>query len=110
MNLSKTCRAVIPHPAPTVPGRARNLTARARPPRKRSVGIALGLGAALTWGLADYFAALASRGVGALRVVLGFHLFALIPLTILVLATDGLDHLTLGELAVFVAVGAVGWV
>lgn len=74
------------------------------------MGIALGLGAALTWGLADYFAALASRGVGALRVVLGFHLFALIPLTILVLATDGLDHLTLGELAVFVAVGAVGWV
>ena len=74
------------------------------------MGIALGLGAALTWGLADYFAALASRGVGALRVVLGFHLFALIPLTILVLATDGLDRLTFGELAVFVAVGAVGWV
>jgi drug/metabolite transporter (DMT)-like permease len=74
------------------------------------LGIALGLGAALTWGLADYFAALASRGVGALRVVLGFHLFALIPLTILVLATDGLDRLTFGELAVFVAVGAVGWV
>jgi drug/metabolite transporter (DMT)-like permease len=74
------------------------------------LGIALGLGAALTWGLADYFAALASRGIGALRVVLGFHLFALIPLTILVLATGGLDRLTLGELAIFVAVGAVGWV
>lgn len=74
------------------------------------MGIALGLGAALTWGLADYFAALASRGIGALRVVLGFHLFALVPLTILVLATDGLDRLTLGELGVFVVVGAVGWV
>jgi drug/metabolite transporter (DMT)-like permease len=74
------------------------------------LGIALGLGAALTWGLADYFAALASRGVGALRVVLGFHVFALIPLTVLVLATDGLDRVTLGELAIFVAVGAVGWV
>ncbi len=74
------------------------------------MGIALGLGAALTWGLADYFAALASRGIGALRVVLGFHLFALVPLTILVLATDGLDRLTLGQLAIFVAVGAVGWV
>jgi len=74
------------------------------------LGIALGLGAALSWGLADYFAALASRGVGALRVVLGFHLFALIPLTILVLATGGLDRLTFGELAIFVAIGAVGWV
>jgi drug/metabolite transporter (DMT)-like permease len=74
------------------------------------LGIALGLGAALSWGLADYFAALASRGVGPLRVVLGFHLFALIPLTVLVLATDGLAHLTLGELGIFVAIGAVGWV
>jgi drug/metabolite transporter (DMT)-like permease len=74
------------------------------------LGIALGLGAALTWGLADYFAALASRGIGALRVVLGFHLFALIPLTALVLATGGLDRVTLGELAVLVGVGAVGWV
>ena len=37
------------------------------------MGVALGLGAALLWGLADYFAALASRGIGALRVVLGFQ-------------------------------------
>jgi len=74
------------------------------------LGIALGLGAALSWGLADYFAAVASRGVGPLRVVLGFHLFALIRLAILVLVTDGLDRVTLGELAIFVVVGAVGWV
>ena len=38
------------------------------------MGIALGLAAALSWGLADYFATLASRRAGTLRVVLGFHL------------------------------------
>jgi drug/metabolite transporter (DMT)-like permease len=73
------------------------------------VGIALGLGAALSWGFADYFAALASRSVGALHVVLGFHLAAMIPLTLLVLATGGLAHVSLGQLPVFVALGAVGW-
>jgi drug/metabolite transporter (DMT)-like permease len=74
------------------------------------VGIALGLGAALSWGLADYFAAVASRSAGALRVVLGFHLVALIPLTVLVLATDGLARVSGAQVAVFVLVGAVGWV
>ncbi len=74
------------------------------------MGVALGLGAALSWGLADYFAAVASRGVGALRVVLGFHLAALIPLTVLVLATDALGRVSLVGVAPFVAVGAVGWV
>jgi drug/metabolite transporter (DMT)-like permease len=74
------------------------------------VGVALGLGAALSWGLADYFAALASRGIGALRVVLGFHLFALIPLAVLVLATDGLANVTGHEVLFYVAIGAVGWV
>ena len=74
------------------------------------MGVALGLGAALSWGLADYFAAVASRGVGALRVVLGFHLAALIPLTVLVLATDSLAAVSPAQVALFVLVGAVGWV
>ncbi len=73
------------------------------------MGVALGLGAALTWGLADYFAARASRGIGALRVVLGFHLFALIPLTVLVLATGGLAKVTGHEVVFYVGVGVVGW-
>jgi drug/metabolite transporter (DMT)-like permease len=73
------------------------------------VGLALGLGAALSWGLADYFAALASRSVGALRVALGFHLTAMIPLTILALATSALAHVTLAQLGFYVLVGAVGW-
>ncbi|HEY2200714.1 MAG TPA: EamA family transporter [Solirubrobacteraceae bacterium] len=72
--------------------------------------MALGLGAALSWGLADYFAAVASRGIGALRVVLGFHLFALVPLTVLVLATGDLAHVTAHQLVFFVGIGAVGWV
>lgn len=73
------------------------------------MGIALGLGAALCWGLADYFASLASRAVGALRVVLGFHLVALVPLALLVIATNGLAHLRISQLPVFAALGAVGW-
>lgn len=74
------------------------------------MGVALGLGAALCWGLADYFAAVASRGIGALRVVLGFHLLALLGLGALVLATDGLATVSGGQVAVLAAVGAVGWV
>jgi drug/metabolite transporter (DMT)-like permease len=74
------------------------------------VGVALGLGAALSWGLADYFAALASREVGALRVVLGFHLVAMIPLTVLALTTDALARVSVGQLLVLVLVGAIGWV
>jgi drug/metabolite transporter (DMT)-like permease len=73
------------------------------------MGIALGLGAALSWGLADYFAAVASRQVGALRVVLFMHLAAMVPLTVLVLATDGLAGVSLGQLGVLFGMGAVGW-
>ncbi len=74
------------------------------------MGVALGLGAALLWGFADYFAAVASRSLGALRVVLGFHLAALIPLTVLVLATDGLARVSLTQVALLALVGAFGWV
>src|SRR3984957_15848517 len=73
------------------------------------MGIALGLGAALSWGLADYFAAVASRQVGALRVVLYMHLAAMVPLTVVVLATDGLAGVSLGQLGVLFGMGAVGW-
>jgi drug/metabolite transporter (DMT)-like permease len=73
------------------------------------MGVALGLGAALCWGLADYFAAVASRSIGALRVVLGFHLVALLPLGGLVLATDGLARVDAAQVWVLVGVGAVGW-
>jgi hypothetical protein len=37
---------------------------------RSDVGIMLGLGAALSWGLADYFVAIATRTVSALRVAL----------------------------------------
>src|ERR1700735_1466166 len=73
------------------------------------MGIALGLGAALSWGLADYFAAVASRQVGALRVVLFMHLAAMVPLTGVGLATDGLAGVSLGQLGVLFGMGAVGW-
>ena len=73
------------------------------------MGIALGLGAALSWGLADYFAARGSRTIGALRIVLGFHLASMVPLTILVFATGALAHVQADQLPLFVVLGAVGW-
>ena len=74
------------------------------------MGVALGLGAALSWGLADYFAAVASRSAGTLRVVLGFHLMALVPLTVLVLATSALNGVTATQVGLLALTGAVGWV
>lgn len=73
------------------------------------MGIAFGLGAALSWGVADYFAALASRQIGALRVVLGFHVVALVLLGVLGIATGELRSVTWGQIPFFVAIGAVGW-
>jgi drug/metabolite transporter (DMT)-like permease len=73
------------------------------------LGIALGLTAAVCWGLADYFAALSSRAIGTLRVVLAFHVAATALLAALVVATGALDGVTWGDAAPFLAVGAVGW-
>jgi drug/metabolite transporter (DMT)-like permease len=74
------------------------------------MGIALGLLAALSWGLADYFAAIASRQVGALRVVLGFHVVATLLLGVLVVLTDAdLAAASSRDLLWFVLLGALGW-
>jgi drug/metabolite transporter (DMT)-like permease len=74
------------------------------------MGIALGLAAALSWGLADYFAALSSRRTGTLRVVLGFHLLATALLAVVVFASgDGLSDMSSRDLAWFGFVGALGW-
>ena len=73
------------------------------------MGIALGLGAAVSWGVADYFAAVASRRIGTSRVVLGFHAVATAVLAVLVAATGALSPLTWSQLPFFVAMGAVGW-
>jgi len=73
------------------------------------VGILLGLTAALSWGLADYFAALASRRTGSFRVVLGFHLAAMVLLTVLLVGTgDGLSDVSGGDLAWFAFLGVLG--
>jgi drug/metabolite transporter (DMT)-like permease len=73
------------------------------------MGILLGLTAALSWGLADYFAALASRRTGPFRVVLGFHLAAMALLTVLLLASgEGLSDVSGGDLAWFAFLGVLG--
>jgi drug/metabolite transporter (DMT)-like permease len=73
------------------------------------LGIGLGLGAAVSWGLADYFAALASRRVGTLPVVLGFHLVACAFLGVLVAATGDLGRASWDDLPFFLLVGALGF-
>jgi drug/metabolite transporter (DMT)-like permease len=74
------------------------------------MGIALGLAAALSWGLADYFAALSSRRTGALRVVLGFHLVATALLALVVFGSgDGVSDVGGRDLVWFGVIGALGW-
>jgi drug/metabolite transporter (DMT)-like permease len=72
------------------------------------MGIALGLTAALTWGLADYFAAVASRRAGSFRVVLGFHLVATALLALLLVGTGETLSDVRGDLAWFVFLGLLG--
>jgi len=73
------------------------------------MGIALGLAAALSWGLADYVAARAVRMTGTVRVVVGFHVLATVLLAALVLATGALDGVGLDDLPLFVILGVLGW-
>ena len=73
------------------------------------MGLAFGLAAALCWGLADYFAALAARRIGTLRVVMGFHVVAMAVLTAIVLATGRLKALDWEDVPPFVLIGAIGW-
>jgi len=73
------------------------------------MGIVLGLGAALSWGLVDYLATLASRRLGSLRVVLGFHVASTLILAMLVAAMDALGDVGWGDVPLFVLVGALGW-
>jgi drug/metabolite transporter (DMT)-like permease len=73
------------------------------------MGIFLGLTAALSWGLADYFAAVASRRTGSFRVVLGFHLVAVVLLTLLLVGTgETLSDVSSDDLAWFAFLGLLG--
>jgi drug/metabolite transporter (DMT)-like permease len=72
------------------------------------LGVALGLAAALCWGLADYTAAMASRITGSFRVVLGSHLMSTAILAVVVLATGALDDFSAGDLWKFAWLGALG--
>ena len=73
------------------------------------MGILFGLGAALTWGCADYVAASAGRRIGSLRVVLGFHVLASIMLALLVVSTGSLADVRASDLPFFALVAALGW-
>jgi drug/metabolite transporter (DMT)-like permease len=73
------------------------------------MGILFGLGAAVTWGCADYVAARAGRRIGSLRVVLGFHVLATIMLAALVASTGALADVEAADLPFFALVAALGW-
>ena len=75
------------------------------------MGILLGLTAALSWGFADYFATITSRQTGSFRVVLGFHLAAMVLLAgLLVVTGEGLSDVSAGDLAWLAFVGLLGGV
>lgn len=73
------------------------------------MGVLFGLGAAITWGSADYVAASAGRRIGSASVVLGFHVVATLLLAVLVLASGALTDVAVSDLPFFVLVGAIGW-
>jgi len=73
------------------------------------MGVLFGLGAAVTWGSADYVAAIAGRRIGSHRVVLGFHVVATALLALLVLGSGSLEGVTTADVLFFVLVGAIGW-
>jgi drug/metabolite transporter (DMT)-like permease len=73
------------------------------------LGVLFGLGAAITWGSADYVAASAGRRIGSASVVLGFHVVATLLLAVLVLASGALTDVAVSDLPFFVLVGAIGW-
>lgn len=73
------------------------------------MGVLFGLGAAVTWGSADYVAASVGRRIGSHRVVLGFHVVATALLALLVFGPGSLNGVTGADVAFFVLVGAVGW-
>ena len=73
------------------------------------MGVLFGLGAAITWGCADYVAASAGRRIGPARVVLGFHVVATVILACLVATSGSLADVTTVDLLFFALVGAVGW-
>lgn len=73
------------------------------------MGVLFGLGAAVTWGSADYVAAAAGRRIGSHRVVLGFHVVATLLLGLFVLVSGSLDAVTASDVLFFVLVGSLGW-
>lgn len=73
------------------------------------MGVLFGLGAAITWGCADYVAASAGRRVGSIRVVFGFHLVATAILALLVVMSGSLADVAATDLPFFALIGAIGW-
>jgi drug/metabolite transporter (DMT)-like permease len=72
------------------------------------VGIALGLTAALCWGLSDVCATYASRRASAFAIVLGFHLLSIAALAVITGFVGGLDAITGEAVLVLLANGLLG--
>lgn len=72
------------------------------------MGIALGLAAALCWGVNDYFVVIAARRTGAQRTVLGFHVIATLALGLVVLTAGDLAGVSARQLLALILLGAIG--
>ncbi len=69
-------------------------------------GIALGLFAALTFGLSDFLSALVSRQVGTLYTLLGVHVIGVVLFLFYFLRAGGAIHLQVGSLPIVLLTGA----
>jgi drug/metabolite transporter (DMT)-like permease len=72
------------------------------------MGIALGLAAALSWGLSDVCATFASRRTSAVQTVLGFHLLSTAVLAVAVGATGAFGDIRQEHVLAFLGAGVLG--
>ncbi len=72
------------------------------------MGIALGLAAALCWGLSDCCATVAARRGSVLQTVLAFHVLSTVVLAVAVAATGGFADLRLEHVLAFLGAGVLG--
>ena len=73
------------------------------------MGILFGLLTALSWGVSDYVATLATRRTGVVTALVSFHVVSTVVLGVAVAASGALDGVTARQLGVLAAFSLVGW-
>lgn len=72
------------------------------------IGVAFGIGAALCWGCADYFASVSARRTSAFGTVFGMHVTSLVLMTLIASTTGLFVHVGIADIWPFILLGVVG--